>query len=158
MTEQEVIYVSFRDPDTLLPVLKFFNIAIPELSQDAVGLKEAIKNAFKEKNLESVLDKMVFLSSDGASVNSGKKSGLIHMFQEDYEWMFHVVLQSCARKNVQNTKRARKDENYVLKLPTLKSVVDEIKDDEDGKPTYQGQKVKRFAGKEFYQRSCSSHY
>ena len=49
MTEQEVIYVSFRDPDTLLPVLKFFNIATPELSQDAVGLKEAIKNAFKEK-------------------------------------------------------------------------------------------------------------
>ena len=68
VTEQEVIYVSFRDPDTLLPVLKFFNIATPELSQDAVGLKEAIKNAFKEKNLESVLDKMVFLSSDGASV------------------------------------------------------------------------------------------
>ena len=30
---------------------------------------------------------MVFLSSDGASVNSGKKSGLIRMFQEDYEWI-----------------------------------------------------------------------
>ena len=88
----------------------------------------------KKKNLESVLDKMVFLSSDGASVNSGKKSGMIHMFQEDYEWMFHMVLQSCARK----------DENYVLKLPTLKSVVDKIEDDEDGKPTYQGQKVKRY--------------
>ena len=41
-------------------------------------------------------------------------------------------------------KCARKDENYVLKLPTLKSVVDEIEDDEDGEPTYQGQKVKRY--------------
>ena len=41
-------------------------------------------------------------------------------------------------------KRARKDENYVLKLPTLKSIVDEIEDDEDGEPTYQGQKVKRY--------------
>ena len=91
------MFISFSDPDTLLSVLKFFNIATAELSQDAVGLKEAIKNAFKEKNLESVLDKMVFLSSDGASVNSGKKSGLIRMFQEDYEWMFHMVLQSCAR-------------------------------------------------------------
>ena len=88
MTEQRSYM--FRDPDTLLPVLKFFNIATPELSQDAVGLKEAIKNAFKEKNLESVLDKMVFLSSDGASINSGKKSGLIRMFQEDYEWICFI--------------------------------------------------------------------
>ena len=44
----------------------------------------------KKKNLESVLDKMVFLSSDGASVNSGKKSGLIRMFQEDYEWICFI--------------------------------------------------------------------
>ena len=41
-------------------------------------------------------------------------------------------------------KPARKDENYVLNLPTLKSVVDEIEDDEDGEPMYQGQKVKRY--------------
>ena len=295
VTEQEVIYVSFRDPDTLLPVLKFFNIATPELSQDAVGLKEAIKNAFKEKNLESVLDKMVFLSSDGASVNSGKKSGLIRMFLEDYEWICFIwcfshrlelalkdslkeffdpvdeslrhlyylyknsskklrelknlypllkdqyemygagvkpdkatgtrwidhklratqkvvdkyglytqhlqnviadtskqtdratlegkfkklidasvllrgaffidvlaeakafslktqkddtniidiveSLESMKRNHERLLKRARKDENYVLKLPTSKSVVDEIEDDEDGEPTYQGQKV-----------------
>ena len=29
-------------------------------------------------------------------------------------------------------------------IPTLKNVVDEIEDDEDGEPTYQGQKVKRY--------------
>ena len=41
-------------------------------------------------------------------------------------------------------KRVRKDENYVLKLPTLKSVVDEIEDEEEGEPRYQGEKVKRY--------------
>ena len=41
-------------------------------------------------------------------------------------------------------KRARKDENYVLKLPTLKSVVGEIEDDEHSEQTYQDQKVKRY--------------
>ena len=53
-------------------------------------------------------------------------------------------LESMKRNYERLLKRARKDENYVLKLPTLKSVVDEIEDDEDGEPTYQGQKVKRY--------------
>ena len=68
VTDQEVVYVSYRDPVTLLPTLKCFNFVTPKDSQDAQGLKEAIIDAFKKENLESVLDKMVFLSSDGASV------------------------------------------------------------------------------------------
>ena len=90
VTEQEVVYVSYRDPVTLLPTLKIFNVVAPKDSQDAPGLKEAIKDSFKKHDLESVLSKMAFLSSDGASVNSGKNSGLIRLFQEDYEWLCFI--------------------------------------------------------------------
>ena len=69
----------------MTPTLCFFEVIAPEDSQDAPGLKDSIRKAFKAHNLESTLNKMVFLSSDGASVNSGKNSGLIRLFQEDYE-------------------------------------------------------------------------
>lgn len=90
ITEQEVIFVIFVDPETNLPVMKFFEVAAPENSQDAVGLKDSIISAFKRHDLESVIKKMVFLSSDGASVNSGSKSGLIRLFQETYPWVSFI--------------------------------------------------------------------
>ena len=46
ITEQEVIYVIYVDPDTNLLVMNFFGIAAPEKSQDATGLKEAIISGF----------------------------------------------------------------------------------------------------------------
>ena len=83
MTEQEVIYVIYVDPDINMPVMNFFEIAAPENSQDAPGLKETIISPFSRHGLDSALKKMVFLSSDGASVNSGSNYGLIRLFQED---------------------------------------------------------------------------
>ena len=80
----------FVDPKANRPVMKFFHIAAPEKSQDARGLKNAIVSAFKEHGLESALGKMVLLSSDGASVNSGAKSGLIRLFQEEYPWISFI--------------------------------------------------------------------
>ena len=82
----------FTDPETHQPTMKFLEVETAE-SHDAPGLKEAIVKAFKSHNLESVLEKLVFLSSDGASVNCGSKSGLIKLFQEDYPWLF-VFLES----------------------------------------------------------------
>ena len=41
ITEQEVTYIIYVDPDTNMPVMNFFEIAAPENSQDAPGLKEA---------------------------------------------------------------------------------------------------------------------
>ena len=38
---------------------------------------------------ESVLSKIVFLFSDGASVN-GKDSGLIRLLQEDFPWISFI--------------------------------------------------------------------
>ena len=37
-----------------------------------------------------MLDKLVFFSSDGASVNSGIKSGMIALFREEYEWVSFI--------------------------------------------------------------------
>lgn len=69
VTEQEVIYVVFVDPETGKPTLTFFEVVAPSENQAAHGLKEAIVDAFKRNSLESVVEKIVFLSSDGASVN-----------------------------------------------------------------------------------------
>ena len=72
-----IVYVFFVDPDTIEPTLTFFECLGLESSQDANDILDALKVAFEKFNLSSLLDKVVFLSSDGASFNSGKISGLI---------------------------------------------------------------------------------
>ena len=73
------------------PTLRFFKYLGLEGSQDANSIFEAIKKAFEKRDLLALLDKLVFLSSDGASVNSGKKSGLISIFREETEWVIYGV-------------------------------------------------------------------
>ena len=51
--------------------MKFFEVVPPVDSQDAPGLKN---ETFHKHSLESVLSKIIFLSSDGASVNSGNQA------------------------------------------------------------------------------------
>ena len=46
-------------------------------SQDVQDIYSAIKSAFKNTNLEHLLSKIVFLGSDGASVNTDIKYRLI---------------------------------------------------------------------------------
>ena len=65
----------FDDPDTIEPTLTFFEGLGLESNQDVNGILDAIKIVFENFSLSSLLDKVVFLSSDGAYVNSGKKSG-----------------------------------------------------------------------------------
>ena len=84
VTEKKVVCVSYRDSVTFQPTLKFFNAETPKDHQDSARLKEVTKDSFKKHNLESDLDKIVFFASDGTSVNSGKNSGLIQLFQEYY--------------------------------------------------------------------------
>ena len=88
--EQEVLYVIFTDRETFKPTMKFFEAVAPADSQNAPGLKNAIFATFHKNSLESVLSKTVFLSSDGASVNSGNDSGLIRLLQEDFPWIFFI--------------------------------------------------------------------
>ena len=74
MTEQEVVYVFFYNPDTIEPTLTFFEGLGLESGQDVNGILDAIKIVFENFSLSSLLDKVVFLSSDEAYLNSGKKS------------------------------------------------------------------------------------
>ena len=90
ITKQEVIYEIYVDLKTNLPVIKFFEIAAPEHSQDAPGLKKAIISAFSRHGLCSSHKKMVFFSSDGASINSDSNSGLIRLFEDNYLWLSFI--------------------------------------------------------------------
>ena len=69
--------------------MKFFEVVAPADSQDAPGLNNAIFATF-HKHLKSILSKIVFLSSDGASVISGRDSRLIRLLQEDFPWISFI--------------------------------------------------------------------
>ena len=58
---------------------KFFEVAAPFYNQDTPDLKQAIFAIFRKNMLELVLKKIVFLASDGASVNCDKDSQLIRL-------------------------------------------------------------------------------
>ena len=68
--------------------MKFFEVVAPADGKDAPGLKSTIFATFHKHSLESVLSKIVFLSSDGASVNSDKDSGLIKLL--DFPWISFI--------------------------------------------------------------------
>ena len=72
--EQEVVYVALADPETRKPILVFFEVVAPSESQHALGLKKAIIN-------KCVIERIAFLSSDGALVNCRKYSGLSDYFK-----------------------------------------------------------------------------
>ena len=75
--------------------LRFFKYPGLGDSQDANSIFEAIKKAFGKHDLLPLLDKLVFLSSDRTSVNSGKKSVLISIFREETEWVIYGVSVTC---------------------------------------------------------------
>ena len=87
ITEQEVVYVIYVDPKINLLIMKFFEVAAPDRSQDVPGLREAIISAFSKHGLSSSLKEMVFFSSDGMSINSDSSSALIRT-------IIYLVLQS----------------------------------------------------------------
>lgn len=88
--EKECIYTLFVDPDTFEIKLTFFSLEDAP-SQDADGLVAAIENAFRKNGLEDILSRMVFLCSDGASVNSGLVGGVAAKFREKgIDWLTFV--------------------------------------------------------------------
>ena len=85
VVEQGVIYITFMDPDTYSPVMKYFTVVAP-ISQDATSIKEAIEKSFEEHGLSEIIE-IVFNGSDAASVNSGKYSGLVKLFQDNFPYV-----------------------------------------------------------------------
>ena len=89
--EKESIYVLFVDLDTFQPTLSFLYLKdIP--SQDTDGIVKAIKSAFSIHDLRYLLQKIVFIASDGASVNSGLKGGIAANFrkEEQLSWLSFI--------------------------------------------------------------------
>ena len=83
------IYVQFVEPSSIKIDVAFLSLQdLP--SQDESGIYEAIKKAFTEVGLETCLDKIVFLASDGAAVNTGLKNSLIKLIQEYRPWVGFV--------------------------------------------------------------------
>ena len=66
ITEQEIVYVAYANPDFFQPCLKFCHLASPKDSQDARGLKECILSAFEDHGMKDLIPKIVFLVSDSA--------------------------------------------------------------------------------------------
>ena len=62
------------------PSLSFFEYLRLVDSQDGNGIFDTIKATIEKHNILLLLEKLIFLSCDGASVNSGKKSGLVSLF------------------------------------------------------------------------------
>ena len=89
IVEKECIYVLYVDPESFQPTLSFLSLK-SLTSQDAEGLFQAIKNALEEKGLSELWEKLVFLCSDGASVNSGLKAGLINKIKEELPWVAFI--------------------------------------------------------------------
>ena len=80
----------FVEPFEFEPTLSF--IALKDVSsEDADGIKSAIMKAFDDIGMPQLKDRIVFLVSDGASVNSGIKTGLATKFREDgIDWLVFV--------------------------------------------------------------------
>ena len=88
----------FLDPDALKPVLSFIEVIALDESQDATGLKNAFIDVFKCNNLNSIINKIVFLSSDGVKCQLWKRIW-IDCFASGSTPMscFHLVLFSKIR-------------------------------------------------------------
>ena len=90
ITEQEVVYLLYLDPDDFVPQLSFFTVSELHQGQDAAILKSAIVNAFTGNGMEDALRKIVFFGSDGTWINSGLKFEMITKLKEDFEWVVFV--------------------------------------------------------------------
>ena len=88
--EKECIYIMFCNPDTFEPVLTFLSLKdLP--SQDADGINSAVNAAFNDISMPELASKVVFLATDGASVDSSVKLTLTVKFHEaGFPWLVFV--------------------------------------------------------------------
>ena len=71
------MYIIFSDPDMHEVQLKFFSLR-NAISQTSEGLMETYLETFQSKGVSDVIGKKIlYFASDGTTVNSGLKNGLI---------------------------------------------------------------------------------
>ena len=71
------MYIIFSDPDMHEVQLKFFSLR-NAISQTSEGVMETYLETFQSKGVSDVIGKKIlYFASDGTTVNSGLKNGLI---------------------------------------------------------------------------------
>ena len=133
-----------------LPKLTFLSLKdLP--GQDANGIMSAIIEAFNDVQMPFLKDKLVYLASDGATVNSGTKAGLAVNFREAgalwlvFVWcMSHrieLALKDSLDDAIQPTKKSltalfycyEKSSKKLRELRKLHKVLSELYEFEDGR-------------------------
>ena len=72
--EKELMKIIFLDPDTHEIQFMFF---LPQKCYLSEGLMETFLETFQSKGVSDVIGKKIYFPSNGATVNSGLKNGLI---------------------------------------------------------------------------------
>ena len=72
------------------PTMKFSEVFGPSNSQHVPGSNQAIFAMLRKNILELVLNDIVFMVSDCASVNCGNNSRLIRLLQEVLRWIYFI--------------------------------------------------------------------
>ena len=89
IVEKQVIFITSVDPDTFKPSVTYFALKSVE-SQDALGIKAAIRNSFVVANLQNAFDHTVLIASDGALTNRAVFERSIAFLQQDYPWLVFI--------------------------------------------------------------------
>lgn len=84
VTEQELVYALFLEDG--FPRVKFLSIE-SVASADAAGILESIKESFTRLGITPFTDRIVGLNVDGASVNTGKFTGLGARIKVNAPWL-----------------------------------------------------------------------
>ena len=142
LIEKEVVYVLFVDPDEFKPALEFLSLK-SVASQDAQGITSAIVDAFQDCDISEKLKRIVFFESDGTSVNSGLRGGVISLLQQRYGkhikffWcLSHRIelgLKDALKKDMEEEDTAMRDLYYIYqnsgkRLRELRSLHEILKD------------------------------
>ena len=90
VSEEEVIFLLYFDPDELEPRMSFFYLQQLHGGQDADILKDAIEDAFKKNEMTDAIQKIVFFGSDGTNTNSGLKTGVITKLKDWIQFIWYV--------------------------------------------------------------------
>ena len=80
----------FVDQDSMQTTLEIFECLGLDYSQDVTGIFDAMIAAFQKHDLLFFLQKIIFLCSDGTSVNSRHDSGLLFLLHKDREWITFI--------------------------------------------------------------------
>ena len=116
LIEKEVVYILFVDPDEFKPSLEFLSLK-SVASQDAQGITSAIVDAFQDCDISEKLKRIVFFESDGTSVNSGLRGGVISLLQQRCFWcLSHRIelgLKDALKKDMEEVDIAIRDLYYI---------------------------------------------